>query len=154
MVTFLPLSSFELAALLPPALLLLLAVVSALLLVHPVTRTTAPIAQAAVDVRRRNRRCLVADMLSPRGSPLAWLPGWGCDSGPVSAGCADRVRGGCRARSGRGTGGGAGRGRARRAARNGGTGGLGCAAPQAAAAGVAGRDALLQQHRQHDDHAL
>src|SRR4051794_33204397 len=69
MVTFLPLSSFELAALLPPPLLLLLAVLSALLLVHPLTRTTAPIAQAAVDVRRRNRRCLVADMNSPRGSP-------------------------------------------------------------------------------------
>src|SRR3954468_16991799 len=74
MVTVSPLSSLELAALLVPPPLLLSS--SVLLLVHPATRTTAPIAQTVVDVRRRNRRCLVADMFSPRGSP-PWreLPG-------------------------------------------------------------------------------
>src|SRR3954451_23046527 len=62
MVTLSPESSFELAALLVPPPLLLALELSGVLLVHPVTRAAAPTVQTAVVIRRRKRRCLVADM--------------------------------------------------------------------------------------------
>src|SRR5918998_4965080 len=39
---------------------------SGVLLVQPATRTPAPRTASAVDVTRRNGRCLAADMFSPR----------------------------------------------------------------------------------------
>src|SRR3954451_8664871 len=80
MVTVLPVSSLLLAALLPPQLLEL----SGVLLVQPATRPAAPTTQTAVVIRRRNGRCLVADMLSPR--VIASLAGLGQVVGGAAGG--------------------------------------------------------------------
>src|SRR3954454_14157908 len=71
MVTVLPVSSLELAALLPPPPPEL----SGVLPVQAVMSTPTPISAATAVVRRRYGRCLAADMFSPRYRSLAPSPG-------------------------------------------------------------------------------
>src|SRR3954465_8370311 len=97
MVTLSPGSSFELAALFVPPPVLLALELSGVLLVHPVTRAAAPTVQTAVVIRRRKRRCLVADMcfslrivsLAPMARSSWWAGQGGATADRRSAGRAD-----------------------------------------------------------------
>src|SRR5918998_3400674 len=73
MVTVSPASSLSLAAWLPPPPP---PDSSGVLLVQPATSTPALSSATVAYGRRRNGRCLVADMCSPRVSPPVREPGW------------------------------------------------------------------------------